>query len=57
MGTYPAGTYGFRITGTTGDTSDFIEFDMVLVDPCPTAALSLKQSPFGPMTHVLRNPE
>ena len=41
LASYPAGTYRFRVTGTVGNKSDAVEFDMVLVDPCPNVSLTL----------------
>jgi hypothetical protein len=58
METYSPGDYKIRITGTVveGDSiSDSIDFVMTLVDPCPTASLTLKQSPFSDAVHYLRD--
>jgi len=32
---YPPGDYVFRITGTSGQNSDFTDVTMTLIDPCP----------------------
>ena len=40
------GVYSFKITATVGSTTNFINFDLKLVDPCPTATITLKASPF-----------
>ena len=57
MANYPAGSYEIKITGTVGSQSDFITFVMELVDPCPTATISLNQSPITDDTYTLRDPE
>ena len=57
MATYPVGTYTFRITGIVGNKQDFIEFDMILVDPCLTVDITLLQSPLASDSYILRSPE
>ena len=58
MNQYPPGTYTFEITGSIAkDYSDYIIFEMVLVDPCPTATISLMQeNVFDEITYTLRGP-
>ena len=53
MANYPAGTYQFLLTGTVGDKTTTASFSMVLVDPCPTATLTLKMNPFSDSTYNL----
>ena len=43
---YPVGDYTFEITGTVGTKSATITFVMTLVDPCPTATLTIN-NPFS----------
>ena len=57
MANYPAGTYLFLIIGTVGDKTTTATFSMVLVDPCPTATLTLKMNPFSDSTYNLWDPE
>ena len=47
------GVYSFKITATVGSTTNFINFDLKLVDPCPTVNLGLQPSPFIDATYVL----
>ena len=56
MATYPAGTYELFITGTVGIKSDSFTLTVVLVDPCPTATITLKPTPILDYEYVLRNP-
>ena len=58
MDQYPPGVYTFEITGSiANDLTDNIVFEMVLVDPCPTATISLMQdNVFDEMTYTLRSP-
>ena len=56
MATYPAGTYELLITGTVGTKSDYFTLTVVLVDPCPTATITLKPTPISDYEYVLRNP-
>ena len=46
MATYPDGVYEIQITSKIGTTSNVVTFDLTLVDPCPTATISLNTSPF-----------
>ena len=43
---FPPGVYTIKVTGTAGTISVSHQFDLTLVDPCPTATLTLKPSPF-----------
>ena len=51
--TYIPGTYKFKITATVGSKSNFITFDLKLVDPCSTATITLSASPFVDETKIL----
>ena len=54
--TYPPGLYEITITGTVGDTSDSTTFTFEIIDPCPTANLSLDTLPFPANTdYTLRD--
>ena len=52
---FPPDIYTIKITGTVGSKSDFIEFEINLVDPCPTALLTLAPSPISNLEYVLRS--
>ena len=56
MAGYPAGTYTLQITGTVGLKSATQTIEVELVDPCPTAALTLLPSPFVDDSYTLRDP-
>ena len=51
--TYVPGVYTFKITATVGSKTNFITFDLKLVDPCSTATITLKTSPFADESKVL----
>ena len=53
MVTYPDGVYKIEITSTISSESNVVTFDLTLVDPCPTATISLNSSPFGDETNDL----
>ena len=53
MATYVPGIYRFKITATVGSTTNFITFDLKLVDPCPTATITLNNTPFVDESTVL----
>ena len=53
MATYVPGVYRFKITATVGSTTNFITFDLKLVNPCPTATITLKTSPFVDESKIL----
>lgn len=53
MATYVPGTYRLKITAKIGSKSNFITFDLKLVDPCSTATITLKSSPFVDETKIL----
>ena len=53
MATYVPGVYKFKITATVGSTTSSITFDLKLVDPCPTATITLKTSSFVDEFNVL----
>ena len=53
MAKYVPGTYRFKITATVGSKSNFITFDLKLVDPCSSATIILKTSPFTDESKVL----
>lgn len=53
---YPPGEYVFRITGTSGLNSDFVDITMTMVDPCSTTKLSLLEGAFVDQTYTLRDP-
>ena len=55
MANYPAGTYELTITGTVGTQSDSFVLTIELVDPCPTALITLLDSPIADDTYVLRD--
>ena len=55
MATYPAGTYELLITGTVGTKSDSFTLTVVLVDPCPTATITLSPTPISDFEYVLRD--
>ena len=55
MANYPAGTYELTITGTVGTQSDSFVLTIELVDPCPTAVITLLDSPIADDTYVLRD--
>ena len=55
MATYPAGTYLLLITGTVGTKSDSFTLTIELVDPCPTALITLLPSPISDDEYVLRH--
>ena len=57
MATYVAGVYTIQITSTIGSVSNFVTFDLTLVDPCPTATITLNPSPFVDETDDLGAPE
>ena len=56
MATYPAGIYELLIKGTVGTKFDFFVLTIELVDPCPTALITLLDSPIVDDTYVLRDP-
>ena len=53
MATYVPGVYRFKITATVGSKSNFITFDIKLVDPCSAAIITLKPSPFVDESKIL----
>ena len=55
MASYPKGTYLLLITGTVGTQSDSFILTIELVDPCPTAAITLLTSPIVDKTYNLRD--
>ena len=55
MANYPAQTYELLITGTVGTKSDSFTLTVVLVDPCPTATITLNTTPISDYNYVLRN--
>ena len=57
MTTYPPGTYSVKITGRSGEKSDFIVLEIVLVDPCLTAVIELETSPFSDQKYMLTDPQ
>ena len=54
---YPPGDYVFRITGTSGLNSNFVDITMTLLDPCATDPLTLLENPFVDATYILRDPQ
>ena len=56
MATYPAGIYELLIKGTVGTKFDSFVLTIELVDPCPTALITLLDSPIVDNTYVLRDP-
>jgi len=53
IATYVPGVYTFKITASVGSKTNFITFDLKLVDPCPTATITLKSSPFVDESKIL----
>ena len=57
MANYLPGDYTFKITGTVGSKSAFETFTLTLVDPCPTAILTIvNPAVFVDQTYILRDP-
>jgi hypothetical protein len=52
---FKPGSYTFEITGTVGTKSDISTFTVSLVDPCPTASLTLQEGIFADMEYFLRD--
>ena len=46
IATYVPGVYTLQITSTIGSVTSAVTFDLTLVNPCPTATISLNSSPF-----------
>ena len=57
MASYPAGIYTLQITGTVDLESASQIIEVELVDPCPTAALTLLPTPFVDESYTLRDPQ
>lgn len=53
MVTYVAGVYTLQIKSKVGTVTNVVTFDLTLVDPCPTATISLNTSPFADETDIL----
>lgn len=53
---YPPGDYVFEVTGTVGNRSVSKTFTLTLVDPCPTATLTLNV-PLIDKEYTLRDPQ
>ena len=53
---FPPGTYVMKIEGTSGSKTQSFTINLLLVDPCPTVDLGLKQSPFINTSYVLVEP-
>ena len=45
MQNFPEGLYELEITGSVGSLSDSFKLEIELVDPCPTAQITLSESP------------
>ena len=56
MQNFAAGSYEFEITGSVGSVSDSARFTLSLVDPCPSAQLTLNEVYFTDMSYTLRDP-
>ena len=53
---FPEGLYELEITGTIGSLSDSFTLEIELVDPCPTASLTMKDSPILDLEYVIGEP-
>ena len=53
MAIYVPGVYRFKITAKVGSITNFITFDLKLVDPCSSAKITLKPSPFVDESKIL----
>ena len=56
MQNFASGSYEFEITGSVGSVSDSARFILSLVDPCPSAQLTLNEVYFTDMSYTLRDP-
>ena len=53
MAIYVPEVYRFKITAKVGSITNFITFDLKLVDPCSSAKITLKPSPFVDESKIL----
>ena len=57
MANFPAGTYQFKFTGSTGSKSASVTLNLHLIDVCDIVEISLNSNPFYDETYTLGDDE